>query len=81
MPWFPLGTVMLIVSLVLFKANRTTAFKEGTTNTALVPFCIHHEYTEEYPEGHSGPAHVSDAQKLLSFLFSQLHRKLSSSWL
>lgn len=55
---------MLIVSLVLFKANRTTAFKEGTTNTALVPFCIHHECTEEYPEGHSGPVHVSDAQKL-----------------
>lgn len=78
---FPLGYVMLIISLVMFKATRTRAFKEGTMNIALVPFCIHHECTEAYPKGHSGPVHVSDAQNLLSFLSSQMHRKLSSSWL
>lgn len=72
---------MLIISLMMFKANRTTAFKEGTMNIALVPFYIHHECTEACPEGHSGPVHVSDAQNLLSFLSSQMHRKLRSSWL
>jgi len=72
---------MLIVSLGMFKTTRTTAFKEGTANIALVPFCIHYECTEAYPDGHSGPVHVSDAQKPLSFLSSQMLRKLSSSWL
>lgn len=75
--WFPLGTIMLLESLVKIKATRPWVLKK-VTNIALVPFCIHHGCTDACPEGHSESGHVNDAQKLLSFLFSQMHRKLSS---
>lgn len=76
-PWFTQGTIMLLESLVKIKTTRPQVLKK-VTNIALVPFCIHHEHTDACPEGHSGSGRDNDAQKLLSFLVSQMHRKLSS---
>jgi len=75
-PWFTQGTIMLLESLVKIKTTRPQVLKK-VTNIALVPFCIHHEHTDACPEGHSGAGRDNDAQKLLSFLVSQMHRKLS----
>lgn len=77
MPSFSLGTVMVIACLEIFKATGSSGFKKGETNISLVPFCIHYEHTDACPKGHSSSVHVSDAQKLLRLVFSQMHRKLS----